>query len=254
MSKLKKFVIRVFSFVLWTMMSHSILAQDRMRPVDQLINKDDPGWVLVKKWIDSATNKVEILPVDINKAKEALFETQVTTRSPMGAIVFMTGGILVDDGWIRILGSGSAKLNRTLPGWNLGKSFENFGEKPGFLLVADDAVGGFFLLNGGALGTDLGKLYYFAPDNLEYTQLDVTYTQFLFFCFNNDLDKFYKGMRWKNWRAEVSKLSGDQVYNFVPFLWTKEGKNIDKDSRTVIPIEEQYQANIDFRRQLGLYK
>ena len=108
---------------LLTLTSLTTLAQNKMRPVEELINTADPGWTLVKNWIDSARNKVEILAVDSIKGKEALFKTQVTTRSPMGAIIYMTGGLLVDDGWIRILGSGNSKLNRSLPDWNKGKSF-----------------------------------------------------------------------------------------------------------------------------------
>ncbi|MEO8534517.1 MAG: DUF2625 domain-containing protein [Flavobacterium sp.] len=229
-------------------------AQNKMKQVDELINKADSGWPIVEGWIKTAKNKVEILPVDPSKAKDALYKIQVTTRSPMGAIVFMTGGLLIDDGWIRILGSGNAKFNRTLPDWNKGKSFKEFGETPSFLLIADDAVGGFFVLNGGGLGTDLGMIYYFSPDNLEYEPLDVTYSEFMQFCFNNDLEKFYEGNRWKGWREEVSKLKGDEVFNFYPFLWSKEGNDINKNSRKVIPIEEQYSLNIDLRKQMGFDK
>ena len=93
-----------------------------MKPVGQLINETDPGWPLVQEWIKSAKNKIEILPVDTAKAKDALYKAQVTTHSSMGAIIYMTGGLLVDDGWIRILGSGAPKLDRTLPDWNKSKS------------------------------------------------------------------------------------------------------------------------------------
>lgn len=229
-------------------------AQNKMKKVEGLIDKTDSGWTIVKDWIKSAKNKVEILPVDELKAKETLYKTQVTTRSPMGAIVFMTGGLLVDDGWIRILGSGDSKFKRTLPDWNIGKAFKEFGDKPNFLLIADDAIGGFYILNGGELGTDIGKIYYFSPDNLEYEQLDITYSEFLEFCFNNDLDKFYEGNRWIGWRDEVSKLKGDEVFNFYPFLWTAEGNDINKSSRKIIPVQEQYSLNLDLRKQLGLDK
>jgi hypothetical protein len=86
-----------------------------MRSLDELINKTEPGWTLVKQWVDSAKNKIEILPVDTEKAKDALYKTQVTTRSPMGPIVYMTGGLIINNGWIRILGSGNSKLERSLP-------------------------------------------------------------------------------------------------------------------------------------------
>ena len=58
----------------------------------------------------------------------------------------------------------------------------------------------------------------------------------------------------KNWEKEVKNLDGNEVFNFVPFLWTKEGKNIEKASRKAVPIEEQYKLNLDFRKQLGLEK
>jgi hypothetical protein len=136
----------------------SALAQVPVRAIQQL-TADTSGWPLVKEWIQSAKNKVEILPANRTLADSALFQLQVTTRSPMGAITYFTGGILVDNGWIRILGSGSRKLNRSIAAWNQGKSLNRFGEQPKFLLVADDAVGGFFAINGGALGSDLGTMY-----------------------------------------------------------------------------------------------
>lgn len=238
--------------LIFTFYTMTIIAQNKMRSVDELLNNVEPGWEIVKNWIDNAKNKVEVLPADTNKAKDALFKTQVTTRSPMGAIIYMTGGILIDNGWIRILGSGSARLKRTLPEWNKGKVFEEYGQAPEYLLIADDVIGGFFLLNGGGLGTDLGMIYYFSPDNLEYEPLDLTYSDFLSFCFDGDLDKFYENYRWKNWQDEIEKLDGDKVYNFYPYLWTIEGKDINKISRKAVTIEEQFRLNVEFRKQLGL--
>ena len=80
----------------------------------------------------------------------------------------------------------------------------------------------------------------------------MTYSDFLNFCFNGNLKSFYQDYRWKNWEIEVSKVSGDEVYNFFPYLWTKEGKNIENASKKVIQIEEQYHLNIDFRKQLKI--
>ena len=245
---------RVSAITILTLFTLTTYGQTKMRAVAELINTTDPGWILVKEWIATAKNTVEVLPVDTNKAKDALYKTQVTTRSPMGAIVYMTGGLLIDGGWIRILGSGSDKLNRSLPDWNKGKSFKDFGQSTPFLLIADDAMGGFFILNGGGLGSDLGKIYYLAPDNLEYEALDLTYTEFLTFCFNYNLDEFYEDHRWINWKSDLAKLKGDQVFNFFPYLWTKEGKDINKVSKKAVPVEEQYILNLDFRKQLGLDK
>lgn len=123
-----------------------------------------------------------------------------------------------------------------------------------FLLIADDAIGGFYLLNGGALGDDPGKVYYFSPGSLQYEPLDMTYTEFLQFCLNGDLDEFYKDRRWTTWKDEVAKLDGNNVFSFYPFLWSKEGRDINKNTRNVVPVEEQYHFNLDMRKQLGLDK
>lgn len=245
-------MIRCFTIIILSLFSLTTYGQTKMRSIDELINDKDPGWLLVRNWISSAKNKVEILPVNTNNAKDALYKTQVTTRSPMGSIVYMTGGLLVDNGWIRILGSGSDKVNRSLPEWNRGKTFEDYGQPIPYLLIADDAIGGIFILNGGGLGSDLGKVYYLAPDNLEYEALDLTYTEFLNFCFNENLDEFYKEYRWTNWEKDVAKLKGDQVFSFFPHLWMKEGKDINKVSKKEMPIEENYKLTLEFRNQLGL--
>jgi len=239
-------------FIVTLFITHTGVSQ--MRPVDELINRTQPGWDLVKEWIGKAKNNVEVLPADTALSKDALYKTQVTTRSPMGAIVYTTGGIWVDHGWVRILGSGCPKMKRSLPEWNKGRTFGEFGERSPYLLIADDAIGGFFLLNGGGLGKDLGKVYYFSPDNLKYEPMDLTYTEFLMFCFNSDLDKYYKGFRWKDWQKDVADISGDQVFNFYPHLWSKEGKDIGKDSRKAVPIEEQYTLNMSMRTRLGIDK
>ena len=113
----------IILFIAFTFFGFTATSQNKMRPVEELVNETEPGWTLVQQWIASAKNKVEVLPSDSMKAKDALFKTQVTTRSPMGAIIYSSGGLLIDNGWIRILGSGHSKLNRTLPDWNKGKSF-----------------------------------------------------------------------------------------------------------------------------------
>ncbi len=225
-----------------------------MRPLSELINTAEDAWPMVKAWIDTATNGVEILPVDSAQAATALHETQVTTRSPMGAVVYQTGGLLVDGGWLRILGGGSKKLPRTLPGWNSGRTMDSLGNAhPGYL-IADDAAGGFFFLNGGALGEDVGNVYYLSPDNLDFEPLEINYSQFLWFCFQEDLASFYAAVRWKGWQKDAAALPGDSVFSFAPFLFTKEGKDIEKTHRGIVPVDEQYNFTMDMRRQLGVAK
>src|SRR5580700_7563210 len=140
------------------------------KTLNELVNPDDPGIALIREWISSADNPTEILTPSESR-NEVLLEVQVTTRSTLGALAYDTGGVVVDHGWLRFLGSGHTKLNRTLSAWNRGRG-------DGFYLVADDAVGGFFAINGGAFGDDIQNMYYWPPDRLEWEPLGVGLTDF----------------------------------------------------------------------------
>lgn len=76
-----------------------------MKPLSELINLQEPAWPMVQEWLKGATNDYEVLPKEAEIAEQALHQLQVTTRSPMGSVVYETGGILIDGGWLRILGS-----------------------------------------------------------------------------------------------------------------------------------------------------
>jgi hypothetical protein len=209
--------------------------------LSELINVDDPAIPLVREWAANAVRPVEILlPSDARD--EVLLKTQVTTRSPLGAIAHETGGLLVDGGWLRIIGSGNRRFTRTLPGWNEGRSH-------GFYLVADDAAGGFFAMNGGAFGTDTTNLYYFAPDTLKWEAMGMGYSQFLRWVFSKKYDQFCEDLRWPGWESAMAKLSGDQCIMSYPPLWTQEGQS-EPVHRAPISVEEAWAWQMDTVRQL----
>ena len=153
----------------------------------------------------------------------------------MGAIAYETGGVLIDHGWLRILGSGHPRLPRNIVDWNAGRT-------DGHLLVADDVIGGFFSINGGGLGEDRGSMYYWAPDTLKWEAMGLGYSDFFCWALSDKLAVFYEGLRWLGWEADVKEAGGDQCYNFYPFLWTEEG-SVESSSRKLIAISEQFAFN-----------
>ncbi len=255
MSISKPVSMKKILFFLFLLFTHSLLqAQNTVKPNDPVENNQDPGWLILKKWIDSAKNNVEVLLADSVQSREALVLTQLSTRSPIGSILFFTGGILIDHGWIRILGSGNKKLLRSLPSWNQGKSPENINDS-GFYLIADDAVGGFFAINTARPHNEnVGKVFYLSPDRLEWEDLDLTYTEFLLFCLSGDLNKFYGSLRWKDWEKDVKKMDADKVFNFTPPLWSSQGKDISKNKKQAVPAGEQFDNNVMMRKKLKLDK
>ncbi len=135
-----------------------------------------------------------------------LEEIQVTTRSPLGAVAHTTGGILAQIGWLRILGAGSSQFTRTLSSWNRKGAGARIS---GAFLVGDDAVGGFFALNGGRFG-QTSNVFSFAPDDLEWQDLEVGYSDWLQWAFSGSVDSFYEGLRWASWRDDIGGGPYDQ--------------------------------------------
>jgi hypothetical protein len=216
------------------------------RSLRELLAVQDPAWEMVAGWIGGAQVPVEVLAVDEQLRGEALFESQVTVHSPMGAVIYNTGGILIDSGWLRVLGSGHPKFRRTLPSWNRDCAAAFEGKPAKFLLIADDVVGGFFAVNGGAFPGALGGVSYFAPDALRWEALGgMTYSQFLAWSVSSAIKEFYQNMYWGGWELEIATLSGDEALSIYPPLWTAEGKNIVACSRRSCPISEIFSLNVN---------
>ena len=215
-----------------------------LKKLEELINRDDPGWPIVQGWIAEAKNPVEVLPPPDDETRaRALVDTQVTTRSPMGAIIYETGGILVDHGWIRILGSGHSRLPRSLPGWNFGRSVFQSGQQPSFLLCADDVIGGFFAIDGGGLKIAPGKVCYFAPDRLAWENTKLGYSEFLVWCFQGNVATFYEKERWPDWEKEIATLGGEEALDIYPFL-SAVGPPIVERSRRPAPVASIYKLHV----------
>ncbi|QPB43029.1 DUF2625 domain-containing protein [Rodentibacter haemolyticus] len=213
-----------------------------MQTLEQLTDSERSAWPTLSQWIELARNDCLVIKKDQSSAGRELFTMQMPTSSPMGAVIYETGGILIHYGWLRILGSGSFKLPRGLMDWNFSKSFTESGEKPKYLLVADDVIGGYFALNGGSLGEHLGKIYYFSPKDLSWHNLNFTYTEFLSWVLNGDLEAFYQGLFWQGWQEDVKQLDGNQIFVFMPDLAEDKNTLIDQRQKREVNIETHYKA------------
>src|SRR5262245_52820171 len=207
-----------------------------MRTFEKLTATTEPAIDLLRGWVADAEVPAVLLPPSAERA-EVLLSVQVTTHSTLGALAYETGGLLLDDGWVRLLGSGHARLQRTLPSWNAGRS-------NGFYLVGDDAAGGFFALNGGGLGPETKAVHYWAPDSLEWESLGLGFTDLVAAFMTDRLATFYEDLRWPTWRADVQGLSGDRCFAFYPFLWTKEG-SVEGSHRETVPVSEAFDLKVD---------
>lgn len=222
-----------------------------MRTVDDLVNVPDPAWPKLRRELTKARVPIEVLPVDPDSGRECLRRLQVTARSGMGALALNTGGLWVEDGWLRVLGGGAPQ--RQLP--SLAQSNRLTGQPsapPPSMAVGYDVLGGRFEVNGPdprTLGRpgDPGEVCYFAPDSLEWEALGFGHGAWLSWIAAGQIAGFYKGLRWPTWRAETLPLTGTQGLAVYPFLWSAEAKaDLAATSRQAVPIDELFRMNEEF--------
>jgi len=216
-----------------------------MKTYEELLSTD-PAWPEIAA-AASGSRRVTLLPPAPARARSCLEALQVTTRSPLGAVAHETGGMLVDHGWLRVLGSGHARLTRSLGRWNAELQID----LADFVIVADDVVGGVFAINGGALGPARGNVHYFAPDTLRWEDLALGYGAYVRWAFTGDLDTFYANLRWSGWQPEVEQVDGDRMLSLYPPPCSVEGKDRSKVSRRPVPAAELWRLNVDAAAQLA---
>jgi hypothetical protein len=216
--------------------------------LEQLVDRKDPAWPGLAKLFATARNRCEVLPPDPARADAALLALQVSTHATLGALAHECGGVLVADGWLRLLGGGHERLPRDLGTWNLPP--ENGGKPrlPGAMLVADDAVGGFYAVNGGRFPGEQGRVHYFSPATLGWEDLEVGYTELVSFCANGDLARFYDDLRFEGWEEALPTLRGDQAFFFQPPLFAEAAER----KRKAVPVEELFGVHVvELPRQLA---
>jgi len=220
------------------------------RPVSQLVNLEEPAWPLVQRWVADAVTTAEALPKSA-EADAELEALQVTTRSPMGAIAYESGGLLLSGGWLKVLGASHPRLPFSISGMTRALGLWPAPDgPPGLLVVAVDVLGGIFAIDGGPLGAP-GHVHYLAPDDPQWMDCEQGYSGWLCGMLEGGLADFYAELRWDGWEDEVAALAPDQGISIVPPPWTEEGKNIGKASRRAVPLMEVVGFLLGLSSELG---
>lgn len=200
-----------------------------MRSLTDLIETRDPAWPEITAAVAAAPCPVVVLAVDGAKADEELVRLQVTTRSWLGAVVYHSGGLVLDHGWLRVLGSGNE-------GQHLASISQANEDIASGILVAQDVLGGQFAW--AASDGSKPTIQYFAPDTLRWEDCERGYGDWLAAMLGGGMAGFYENLRWRGWAEETAACQLDQAIDVLPPLWTTEGRDIDAASRRPIPMSE----------------
>jgi hypothetical protein len=208
-----------------------------MRQLLELVETPQPAWPAVREAIDSAPVVVQVLRGNRARCDETLLRLQVTTRNVLGALVHQTGGLLVDEGWLRHLGGGCAGL----PDVATANGIDAHGRPtvvPGALVIAHDVLGGRFAVNVTSLPGDEGEVHYFAPDTLRWEPLEVDHAEFVAWSMSGATSEFYAAFRWTGWEDEVRHLPLSMGMCLVPPPFLTTGRDVSGVTRRVIPWDD----------------
>ena len=214
---------------------------------------DEPAWPELKAALHGDPGIV-VLPVTQTAGQDCLHRLQVTARSYLGALALHTGGLLVDHGWLRVLGGGS---ERGLPSLAHANQVPAGTQSPPPLLVGHDVLGGRFEVNGrdpAAVGRpgEPGDVCYFAPDSLEWEGLSVGHAGWLTWIAAGGHTAFYESLRWPGWQEETRELPLTHGIAVQPVLWSHEARrDLAATHRRPVPMHELFVLQQDFAATLA---
>jgi hypothetical protein len=206
-----------------------------VRPAEELLAAD-PAWPALRRQLARAAVPVRVLPAP--PGPDVLYRLQVTTASVLGALALQTGGLVLEHGWLRLLGGGAEGLPDLAAANGLPDPADPDAGPPPFLVVAHDVLGGLFALDGGGLGIAPGEVCSWGPDTLEWTGLGAGHAAFLAWALDGGAAEFYEGLRWPGWEQEVAAVPLDRGLSLDPPPFTREGQDVAAASRRPVPFAE----------------
>ena len=205
-------------------------------------------WNEVKTMLQDSGRKICIYEGEESAGRLELEGLGLSSLSVLGVVVSYTSGICIDN-WIRMLGQ-SGPGRRGIADYNELGTEEKCSALEGMLVAAQDIVGGIFAINRERFAEGIHKVWYFAPDTLDWECLDMSFPEFTAWLAQGDIDSFYRSMRWEKWREDCEKVSFDDGISIYPFLWAKEC-DIEKASKKAVPFEELAGINFTYAMKIN---
>lgn len=216
-----------------------------IRAVEELADVADPAWPAVLELVGRASVPVTVVPIEADAGRAALHRTQVGADTVVGALVLSCGGIVVDHGWLRVLGGGGDGLPDVAAASGLGPVSAGSADETAALVVAYDVLGGRFALNRGELPGGVGEVAYWGPDTLSWMPTEMDPAVLLETLLGGGLEDFYHDLRWPEWAAEVQAVGLDHGIAVTPSLHTVEGRRIAEAERSVVPFDRLVADQVD---------
>lgn len=202
------------------------------------------NWNELFEALRQSPNKVEICKSESDGYK--IIEQMGIGENTTIGLIILNCSMLRINGYLRIWGSGNNTTHRNFVDGNNELRGYFGGNK---VVVADDIWGGCFAINNGDFSGSPQYLWYYAPDTLQWENLEITYSQFIYWAIGPDIQGFYKSFLWDNTRTLLDQITFSQGLSIYPPLWTKECDSKTASVR-IIPMNELVKVNIEIAKQL----
>lgn len=197
-------------------------------------------WQSIIKLLSESTNKIHIELLD--GSTSIVDDLNINESSVLANVLKHISSISINS-YLRLLGGDNAK-----------NDILSFNEKikhiyPGNkLIVANDIWGGLFAVNNGDFAGDVRNIWYFAPDELQWTNLDINYSQFIYWICSENINAFYRDLIWENMEDFIENVDENQAILVYPFLWSKEC-NIETANKTIVNLMELVEINAEYQKK-----
>ena len=179
-------------------------------------------------------NHIELIPVDEPCAAINSEYFQADGSTNFGILITQCGGVIAEN-VVRLLGSNRDPEYRDINMFNI-----KFGAGGGLVILGDDIFGGIFAVNTGLLPECPGNVIYFAPDTLEWEDLELKLSGLLAWLKDGDLAEFYGQFSAEEFAELKARNVGfNKVLSIYPPQWSAEFNTKDHDVRE-IDIYEYY--------------
>ncbi len=194
-------------------------------------------WLLMSKMIKESANKI-LLTQNLFKNSSIIDELQIQEESTIGQLLLHVKSMTIN-GYLRILTKDivdvNAKVKKIYPGNKL--------------VVATDIFGGIFAINNCDFDEEKDTIWYFAPDTLQWEDLNIDYTNFIKWALSDNLVKFYSSFLWKSSEDIIQQLNDGDAVLIYPFLWSNEC-DIETATKKIVPYIELVELNAQYQNSI----
>lgn len=197
-------------------------------------------WQSINKILSESPNKILI---EFNSDENNIIDSlNINEFSILGNVIKHISIININF-YLRLLGGNNNKSNILSFNEEIQSIYP--GNK---LVIANDIWGGLFAISNGDFVGEFRNIWYFAPDELQWINLNINYSQFISWICSDKINVFYKSFMWNNMNSVIENIDENQAVLIYPFLWSKECK-IENADKSIINLIELIKLNAKYQEK-----